>query len=347
MRYLLTFKPLKNFFFGNNLTLSRDFFAQSDYFPQNTQLLGAIRLYIAEQNDKMKQYLNGSWCNDPEGLKKLTGKAKSFDKEKKFEFEKNSDLGKINNLSSMFIVKEDLTDAYFKTPFDIKISDEISIYELAKINEQYYLKDYNAKNFSEQALGNSNFWDSYLNGKPISKGSIVAFDKVYKKHQQVGIALNNKHIIEEQFYTKIDYNLKEGYVFGAIIDLQEPIIKDGVIQIGAESSLFELKVKKIDELAEIKEHTVIKKLFTKPQNANKVVAISEVMQNPNIDTKFQIAPYKKEFALLKKDKSKVKGRFKEKNLIPSGSVFYLKNELPQFNIGAYEKMGYNQFLKIN
>ena len=342
MRYLLTFKPLKNFFFGNNLTLSRDFFAQSDYFPQNTQLLGAIRLYIAEQKGKMKQYLNGKWCDDPDGLKKLTGKAKSSN------FETENDLGKINNLSSMFIVKEDLSDAYFKTPFDIKIKeDNISTYEIASLNEQYYLKGYNAKEYTSQHLGSNSFWDSYLNSKPIKLDSVVAFNKVYRKHQQVGIALKNKQTIEGQFYTKIDYNLERGFIFGAIIDLQEPIIKDGIIQIGAEGSLFELQIKKLDDLQKLKEHTVISKLFSKPANANKVVAVSEVMQNPTIDTKFSIVPFKKEFALLEKDKSKVKGRFKEKNLIPSGSVFYLNQELPQFNIGTYEKMGYNQFLKIN
>ena len=100
MRYLLTFKPLKNFFFGNSQTFSDDYVAKSEYFPQNTQLLGAIRLFIAEQHSLIKMHKNGKYSDYPEELKKLIGSASSKD------FLTNDDLGKIQNLSQMFIVNK-------------------------------------------------------------------------------------------------------------------------------------------------------------------------------------------------------------------------------------------------
>ncbi|MEY4505270.1 MAG: hypothetical protein RL154_1570, partial [Pseudomonadota bacterium] len=91
MKYILTFKPLKNFFFGNDRTFTKDYFAISEYLPQNTQLLGAIRLFIAEQNNLMCAHKNGKYSNSPEKLKKLIGTANGSN------FNTNTDLGMIKN----------------------------------------------------------------------------------------------------------------------------------------------------------------------------------------------------------------------------------------------------------
>ena len=156
MKYLLTFKPLKNFFFGNNKTFSDDYVAISEYFPQNTQLLGAIRLFIAEQKGLMHVHKNGKYSNNPEALKKLIGTASSKD------FETNANLGRIKNLSQMFIVRNDLNDAYFPTPLDIEISNEgIRYYALANIGEDYFLKNYDVKKASSQKFANGTFWYNF------------------------------------------------------------------------------------------------------------------------------------------------------------------------------------------
>jgi hypothetical protein len=118
MKYLLTFKPLKNFFFGNDKTFSDDYFAISSYFPQNTQLLGALRLFIAEQNKLIHVHRNGKYSNEPNKLKQKIGTASSED------FLTNTDLGKIKNLSQMFIVNKNIDDAYFPTPFDTYIQND-------------------------------------------------------------------------------------------------------------------------------------------------------------------------------------------------------------------------------
>lgn len=349
MKYLLTFKPLKNFFFGNDKTFSDDYLAISEYFPQNTQLLGAMRLFIAEQNKLMHIHKNGKYSNKPNELKKLIGTASSKD------FDTNSNLGMIQNISQMFIVNKNLDDAYFPTPFDIEVSDDgVKYYELSNIENDYFLKNYEGKNASSQKLANGNFWNKYIDKKPISKEDLEDFDLdkernkgVFKHHHQVGIGLDNKKTIEGAFYSKTDYQLNENFLFGCLIELDEKIIDDGIIQIGAESSLFELKIISYEE-TKLQDHPIVSKLFSPPQKGDKVVAISDViLESTNeFHSYFTIVPYFKNFAMLDNDYAKFKGKTSQKRLIPSGTVSYIDNQVMPYNptLGAYPKMGYNQFI---
>lgn len=341
MKYLLTFKPLKNFFFGNDRTFKDDYVAISEYFPQNTQLLGAIRLFIAEQNNLMHVHKNGKYSNEPEKLKPLIGKANSKD------FETNDNLGMIQNLSQMFIVDKNLNDAYFPTPFDIEIADDkIKYYKLANIEDDYFLENYDVKNISSQKLGNNIFWSKYINKEPLSKNDLLDFDDVFISHNQVGIGLENKKTIDGAFYSKTDYQLYENFLFACLIELDSKIISDGIIQIGAESSIFELKITPFED-TNFQKHIIVSQLFTLPQKGDKIVVLSDTMlDNTNdFNANFVIVPYYKNFATLDNDYEKFKGRIKEKRLIPTGTVVYVKESIPTKAIGAYAKMGYNQFIK--
>jgi CRISPR type III-B/RAMP module-associated protein Cmr3 len=362
-RYLLTFKPLKHFFFGNDKTFSEDYFAISSYFPQNTQLLGAIRLFIAEQHSLITVHRNGRYSDNPNALKKLIGDAgklikdtekstKDIEKSTKDtvskDFSTNEKLGMIENLSPMFIVSKDLDDAYFPTPFDIEINDKnIRYYTLDSIDDDYFLSDYDVKNSSYQHLGNSSFWQNYIEHKPLNKESVKSFDDIFKKHTQVGIELKNKQTVEEKFYSKIDYTLDKEFLFGAVIELDEDIINDGIIQIGAESSLFELKVKKLED-TKLLTHPIIANLFKEPKEYDKVVAVSDMMlpHTSEIDSYFNLIPFYKNFAMLNKEKSHFKSKTKQQRLIPAGSVFYMKKPQTFKPKGAYKKMGYNQIIGV-
>jgi len=351
MRYLLTFKPLKNFFFGGKQTLRDDYFAKSEYFPQPTQLLGALRLYIAEQNGLMKTYLNGRYSKSPEELKKLVGEYSS--------------LGQIENLSCMFILNDNLTDAYFQIPFDLHLEfskDEeqqvalntATYYQLSNIDNQYYLKGYDAKKYTEPLLGNNNFWISYLKGGDIDKETLAAFfgssnvTNIFKENSQVGITLDKKQKVDGKFYTKIDYNLEDGFIFGCVIDLQEPIIEDGMITIGADNSLFELKVHQLDTL-KLKDHTLIKQLFTQPSDAIKYVALSDMLveSTKDLEAYFTLAPYAKTTVTLLHKRDRFKGKSKAKRVVPAGSVIYPREGclLPTPE-GIYKHIGYNQFIGV-
>jgi CRISPR type III-B/RAMP module-associated protein Cmr3 len=353
MKYLLTFKPLKNFFFGNDKTFSEDYVAISEYFPQNTQLLGAIRLFIAEQNNLMHVHKNGKYSNNPNELKKLIGIASAKD------FQINDNLGMIQNLSRMFIVNTSFDDAYFPIPFDIEVSDRsVKYYELSHIENNYFLKNYDVKNSSSQKLGNKKFWKSYINKEPIALNDVEQFDYEKDKnkntekgffipHNQVGIGLENKKTIDGKFYSKTDYQLNDRFLFGCLIELDEKIIADGIIQIGAENSLFEIKVIPFED-TKLDSHPVVSQLFSTPQKGDKIVAISDVMleSTNEFHSYFTIVPYYKNFAMLDNDYDNFKSKTSQKRLIPSGSVSYISEQVMPYNptLGAYAKMGYNQFL---
>lgn len=361
MKYLLTFKPLKNFFFGNSQTFSPsgyddkvDYLAISDYFPQNTQLLGALRLFIAEQNKLMHVHRNGKYSNEPNELKKLIGTASSKD------FSTNADLGKIQNLSQMFLVNSSLNDAYFKTPLDIEISEDgVKFYELAHIENDYFLQNYDVKKASSQKLGNSQFWKNYTHKQELSKENLKDMSEIFITHSQVGIGLENKKTIDGAFYSKTDYQLKNGFLFGCLIELDEEIISDGIIQIGAESSLFELKIITYEK-TQLMSHPIVSQLFTQPQKGDKAVAISDVIlqSTDEFHAYFTIVPFYKNLAMLKSENESFQGKSKEKNfakfegkteqkrLIPAGTVSYIKEQVMPHNqtLGAYAKMGYNQFI---
>ncbi len=343
MRYLLTFKPLKHFFFGNNKTFSQDYVAKSEYFPQPTQLLGALRLFIAEQNNLMSMHKNGKYSNHPEELKKLIGDAKSDD------FYKNDNLGVIKNLSSMFIVDKSLDDAYFFTPLDIEISkNHIKKYTLENFEDEYFLSDYDIKNSSFQHLAGSEFWKDYIEDKELKNNSIKSFDSVFVTHTQVGIALEGKKTIDGAFYSKVDYTLDKEYLFACVVELEEDVIKNGIINLGAESSLFELNIKKLQD-TNLAQHIIISHLFKMPTPTSKVVAISEtIADTKEFKAKFHITPFYKNFAMIKSNKAYTKfaGKTKNSRLIPNGSVFYTPQTLPKAK-NAYAKMGFNQFISIN
>ena len=342
MKYLLTFKPLKNFFFGNDKTFTDDYLAISEYFPQNTQLLGAIRLFIAEQNSLMHMHKNGKYSNEPEKLKKLIGTASSKD------FDTNSNFGMIQNISQMFIVSEDLSDAYFPTPFDIEVSDNgIKYYELSNIENDYFLKNYDGKNASSQKLGNNLFWSKYIDKEQLLKDDLEEFENVFKHHRQVGIGLENKKTIEGAFYSKTDYQLDEPFLFGCLIELDKKIINNGIIQIGAENSLFELKIISYED-TKLQDHPIVSQLFSQTKKGDKIVAISNVIleSTHEFHSYFTIVPYYKNFAMLDNDYAKFKGKTSQKRVIPVGTVSYIDNQVMPYNptLGAYAKIGYNQFI---
>jgi len=371
MKYLLTFKPLKHFFFGNERTFRKDYVAVSEYFPQPTQLLGALRLTIAQQHGLIKQYKNGRYPRKPRPVRDLTGSAKAHD------FMHNDDLGKIRSLSSMFIVNKELDDAYFQTPFDVDImfekSDASSITEeekilpisysqklklnylkLSSVGKKVYLKGYDVKKHHEQMLGNANFWSSYLEEKGSAINAVQPFrydsqtgQGVFVRHMQVGIALNNKQTIDGKFYSKTDYTLSKNFLFAAVLDFDGEI-GDDIIQLGAESSLFEMKVILLEKAACVS-HPVISRLSDISTIGERSIAISDVMmeENSSGNIDFALVPYMKKMASVKMHKGRYEGLHTIRQLAPAGSVIYGKEtKLNKSNIGAYGKMGYNQFITI-
>jgi len=63
-RYLISLRPLKPFFFGGEQTFGEEgmeYVARSRCLPQQTQLLGALRLFLGEVNGLIWVHRNGQY----------------------------------------------------------------------------------------------------------------------------------------------------------------------------------------------------------------------------------------------------------------------------------------------
>jgi hypothetical protein len=328
---LLTFKPLKPFFFGGRINFSNDNYVYSRYFPQTTQLLGALRLYIGEKKGFIKVYKNGRYSKEPEKLKKLIGDAKPEN------FSENDNLGCIKYLSPMFLISKDKKNFYYPTPFDYYIHDkEYGIYKLEKLSNSYYFKNYDSKKGINQYLGDKDFWTGYIENHP---KKALNFSDAFKEVTQVGIALEKKRVKESQFYYKVSYNLEEDFLFACLIDCDE--IEEGEIQIGADSSMFKLNIEEFNFENPLFDTLIHNKKIFK----DKSVALTDSFGNvqkfnaPAIveSEDFKMIKYKKEGKIYT-----FGGKTEYKKLIKRGSVFY--GDINFKANGVYKKISFNKFL---
>jgi CRISPR type III-B/RAMP module-associated protein Cmr3 len=354
-------KPLKPFFFGKETNFKNTNYALSEYFPQQTQLIGALRLYWMEQNGLMKMHKHGRFCTSDKAddAKKFVGDAGVKD------FTKNDNLGKINFISPMFIskVKDDcIEDALFEIPNDVinqeciyKSATPKKLIDAVSSKPVVILEDYDVKKGFIKGLGGIDFWDKYSRYEKLT--CPTNYDEVFESYDQVGIALiDGKQVDEGKFYTKKSYMLKKGYEFGLLVDIDEEDLaddkrlKDGMITLGAENSIFSLKVTEIP--SSVQTHPLFDSFQnTIKKSGTKIVLLSDSMLDNSIDKSayFQIVPYKVPFRMMQRDsREQATKKSEEKLLVPKGSIYYFdKPSSLKEAQGAYAKMGFNQYLVLN
>ena len=374
---LLQLTPLKPFFFGKESVFTNTNYAKSEYFPQQTQIAGALRLYWMEQNNLMRVQKDGKYVPYEKKYKatKLVGNAGSLD------FNQNSDLGAIKKISPMFIIQSQngyIKDALFQIPSDVvqkecqNIIAKPNSTTIASSKPVVILEDYNVKEGFLDGLGGNDFWENYINFNTLP--TIHAHNTIYKPYNQAGIALdNNRQTKEGMFYTKKSYLLHKNYTFGILVHIDDNILKkedletleDGIISMGADSSMFSLKVLEIPKI--IEKHPILLTIQNSSlEKGTKIVLLSDSILTQSIhkESYFQIVPNKVPFKMMQskevnknslnsisiepKEHKSSYSKTKEKLLIPKGSIYYFKtsNQLEEAKC-AYRKMGFNQFLVIN
>ena len=368
MTYLIELTPHDRFFFGGSNAFGDDnHFTASERFPQNTQLLGALRRYILENARLLKARKNGLYIHAPRRAKmsdgkkaaQLVGRAGSADN----PFITSTDIGVIESISPMFILKTEKdkpVDALFPVPLDLqqinKNQEDSHLRKLTLKNIAGELLpiDYNVKEELLDALGGEAFWNEYLKNKTPSQESITEYEKVYAQRNDVGIALQQKRIVEGMFYRKNDYSLKKPYRFGFIVRFNNPLeLPEGTMQLGAERGLFHVRVLNPQQTSLVN-HPLISSIIShnkKNIKSHKWVALGEArIDTHNERFAFAITPYFKVERQLEKYSVKpyrFKGKSHPVQLAPRGSVFYLEREdtMPEAP-GAYSSMGYNLFIPI-
>ncbi len=369
---LLRLTPLKPFFFGKESVFTNTNYAKSEYFPQQTQIVGALRLYWMEQNNLMRVHKDGKYVphEKKEEARKLVGNAGALD------FEKNSDLGALLHVSPMFIVQtqnECIKDILFEIPSDIVKHEYQNIIAKPKHLSNIYsskpvvqLEGYDVKKGFVYGLGASSFWERYINNDE-TLPCIYEYNTIYQSHKQVGIALDkNKQTEEGKFYTKESYSLKKGYSLGLLVDIDDELLaedkletlKDGILSLGADSSMFTLKVSNIPTI--ISQNPLILSMQNLgKKKGKKIVLLSDSILQKSIQNHsfFQIVPHKVPFKMMQskkiinvsfKERKASYSKTEERLLVPKGSIYYFKNneQLEEAKC-AYAKMGFNQYLVLN
>lgn len=376
--YLMKLKPIGNFFFGskkgfadkgqwdrskeNTTSLLR-----SRKFPQQTSLLGMLRMEILKQDKdfcfkNLSDYKKDEW----EKMKISIG-PKSFDIDSK-----DQDFGMIKNISPLFIYNNRSDDYFMKIPKDHRIYEDIDKeskfekYKPFKIsgdkvktnlgNINLVKKDeYDAKD------GISNSWVNIKNKKiyrveenvkkNISDERITKEkkDKVYSENifiedQQIGINKNRK---VDGLYKQIYYRLKEGFEFAFYLE-SDFEFKNNIVQLGKEKSTFKLTVKKVNDSF----YDLFSK-FVENKEDNKIILISDtyISEESEYNNLIDFAicnsiPFKN----LKTCKKKITISKTKYNFGERGSVIYAKEgkvkalkELIKSNKNLY-KIGYNHFI---
>ena len=91
MRYTVILEPLAPFFFGGERTFGKrgderngSYLARSEYFPQQSALLGMLRRELMIQHGLLTRKIRGEWGSEPHkaAAKKLVGGEK-FDPDRK------------------------------------------------------------------------------------------------------------------------------------------------------------------------------------------------------------------------------------------------------------------------
>lgn len=371
---LIEIEPLNRFFFGGPEAFADDnHFVQSEYFPQNTQVLGALRRYILEDNELLKARKNGLYVrqkkddDNPRGDVKralrLVGEAGM----QGCLFERCDDLGSIDRISPMFILRYDgdkkrpePIDALFPIPLDCKtlFQDEknkkdpksLRPYRMANIAGEFLPIDYDVKAPTDARLGGKDFWLGYCDHLEVPIDSTWTYDAIYAFHTQTGIALKDRRVIDGKFYRKNDFSLKSGYRFGLFLEHDETLNlpEKGYIQIGAESVLFRIGAIEVPDRLET--HPVIDAWINpSTARAKKFVAVGEsfVPHTHAKNIRFAFTPWFKTEKRLLKRNHRYAGKDEGSSLAPRGSVFYYdKEDGPPKAPGAYSKIGYNFFLHI-
>jgi len=364
--YLITFKPLGAFYFGGEQTFGSgaqtNYFVKSNYFPQQTGILGLLRYELLLQNG----LLNAGKS------KKLSSGAANLIGSKSFHFNGSNstiDFGAIERISPLFILDKN-KKKLLPAPFDIRSNSKYLTYEFRekaesktnlKIDAKAVTLTYNEgkKHYSEkdgiyhqfinkdkklfQYLPRKDDFDNPIYEKRSDEDKLYQ-DYIFLENQKIGI---HKAGTDESFYKQTKLQFNEGYAFAIYATLDVPAgktFKSNTVFMGGDKSAFEMTVEEVQEFkTPIYNEAVIntnnedikKLILTSPAFVDKgiydhcVFAISEQQSFRFLQTSVEETEC---YYNLDNNKYKMNAKksapYKSEqfNLLKAGSVFYYKDE---------------------
>jgi len=379
-KLLVKLTPYETFFFGGEKTFEEkntNYFIKSEYFPQQTTLLGLVRYQLLSQSNN-GIFKNNKIINNRKAIE-LIGK-ESFDVNKKFKF------GVIKKLSPVFIA--DKNNHYLFTanreyqwinkrkPVKDKNGNLVNIKEIKEFEFIDFTKNKNGKcrcPFFKEFIPYAENYDPKLGLIDIlinryfikkiydynPKNKTNPENGIFIKDRQVGIKKNYKGKTDDKsYFVHVYLKLLEGYSFAFILELDENATFESneTVTLGSDQSKFKMDVLKIN-----KEFKELLPGYKSSSILHKVVLISDTYFENTLlkeclfsisDTigfrflKTSVSKTKNYADLSRDNKDNSKTRKSEKyELYKKGSVFYFDDEDKAVNF--VEKLkGYDNFYKI-
>lgn len=356
--YLVTFRPVDVFFWGNEKTLNDDnlsYFVHSNHFPQQTTLLGALRYKLLEANDLLS---TGNNAVKPEAQAWIGKNSFSTN-------QATTTYGYIEQLSPLFLKDSDTIWHFapkdkglcFKTlPTRVRMGT-------ATQNSVGYFKDFDPKKgIPKQLLSVSN------EGSTCEK-----LDVFFQEDVRVGIQKNDSDESKALFKQSY-FRFKSTSLTFALVAKLDTIAGDCLlnfvkespfIRLGAEQRSFEMSIAAIENA-----HEYFNLPLENPSEFTKIILLSDAyvtadiydhcagVLSETVDFRNIETNHETQYWNWNKSTQQKRGQYPEKlaikrNLIEKGSVFYLKKDEEEafekkMNAAShFRKIGYNAYLKLN
>ena len=341
--YKVTLTPLEAFFFGGEHTFGRDelrgessrYSASSTHFPQQTAILGMLRKTLLIQNKNLTMHIKGEWVDSKSGKKGNDAnyhEAASLSGKDAFCYEKESDLGAIQNISPVFLTwknKSYIINAKDATYTPKILNSKMSFNGLTK--ETFMLEGFNAKEYKD---------DTFI----ATDKTELRYEDLFETVFSVGIKkAQGQESNEDGFFQKKSYMLKDKASFTFYVELAQAISwREAYVTLGADQSAFQLQIQETDENFETLFSGVFDKKSIDRVVLNSETKVDEEVYNAALFVLGKRTPYKQ----LEHRSGKKSKRF---YLLERGSVIYAKNieklsaALSQTHL---QKVGINNFTTI-
>ncbi|MDP2303481.1 MAG: type III-B CRISPR module-associated Cmr3 family protein [Ignavibacteria bacterium] len=362
-KYLVKLTPHDKFFFGGENTFgegdSRNYFVKSNYFPQQTTLLGLIRyqLLVQSKNGIFKD--NKIVSGKEKDVSELIGDSSFNINVAVFQF------GQIKEISPVFIVDSN-EDHLFPANKEYQFDFDKGIYAFREFNKKEtntYSNIYEFKNFIpylEDYKAKDGLPDLLIN----SGRQVFDYSDVFIEQKKIGIRkYYNGKSEENAFYVQFFYKLKKGHSFAFILELEDGVKfeTNELVSIGGEQSKFRMDVSEID----LEFDTIIPD-YEKSVKSDKIVLVSDAFVSNEIfkDCDFAITDTfdfrslrssvnTKNYSKLNRDEKVHEGVSKsgKYNFFRKGSVFY-GDDISKITKHFDEKIaakgiGYNHYKIVN
>lgn len=315
-KYLVRLKPLDSFFFSGRETFmsferenkeKTKYLVKSEYFPQQTTLLGVMRKQLLIVKDLYEENRENYGTNKHK-LNKIidligNGSFQIMGTENKESF------GIIREISPLFFYNNG--NYYMVGAFDIDLKFQIS-------NEGRVYTNGIKRNFIPELIGydpKKGYKKKIVSCNPYSEELLYDHEDIFEKDEKIGINTNSE---EKGYYKQIYYNLKKNFEFSFTLELENEIIEFNnyrtCIYMGAESRPFEMKVEKVEDNIKIFDYNV---------GENRIVCIGDI-----------IFPDDDEF-----------NKIREKSLFILGETKYFRNYVYQYNGGSSKRSTPTYLLK--